>query len=114
MIQKMIGKHKSSWHLALFSVLWAYRSSAKTATRFTSFQLIYGLEEVIPIECEIPSLKLVFELLPNTIIEEEHFLYLPLLDEHHCEDAMANESNKKEQNHIMIILYALTFSRKES
>lgn len=91
----MIGKHKYSWHLALFSSLWAYQTSAKTATSFTPFQLVYGLEVVIPIECEIPSLELDLELFPNTTIEEECLLYLSHLDEHCCEAAMANESNKK-------------------
>ena len=42
MIQRIIEKHKSNWHLALFSALWAYQTSAKTATGFTPFQLVYG------------------------------------------------------------------------
>jgi transposase InsO family protein len=64
MLQWMVGKHKSNWHLMLFSTLWAYRTSAKTATGFTPFQLVYGLEAVLPIECEIPSLKLAIETSP--------------------------------------------------
>lgn len=59
MVQCMVGKYKSNWHLQLFSALWAYHTSSKIATSVTPFQLIYGLEEVLPIECEIPSLKLV-------------------------------------------------------
>ena len=65
----------------LFSTLWAYRTSVKNATEFTPFQLVYGLEATLPIECEIPSLKLDVELLPNTSPEEECFLYLERLDE---------------------------------
>ena len=38
----------------------------KTATGFTPFQLVHGVESVFPIECEIPSLKLDVELLPDT------------------------------------------------
>jgi hypothetical protein len=60
------GENKTSWHLQLFSALWAYRTSAKTSTGFTPFQLVYGIEAVLPIECEIPSLKLKVELLPHT------------------------------------------------
>ena len=60
----------------LFLALWAYRTSAKTTARFTPFQLVYGLEVVLPIEFEIPSLKLAIELLPATSEEEKHFLYL--------------------------------------
>ena len=42
-------------------------------TGFTPFQLVYGMEVSLPIETEIPSLKLVVELLPNMTVEEEHF-----------------------------------------
>lgn len=52
-------------------------------TSFTPFQLVYGLEAFLPIECEIPSLKLDVELLQNHYIKEEHLLYLSHLDEHH-------------------------------
>jgi hypothetical protein len=58
MIQCMVGENKTSWHLQLFSSLWAYRTSVKTSTGFTPFQLVYGIEVVLLIECEIPSLKL--------------------------------------------------------
>jgi hypothetical protein len=53
----------------------------KSATGFTPFQLVYGLEVVLPIECEIPSLKIAVQLLPNTSVEEERLLYLMKLDE---------------------------------
>jgi hypothetical protein len=45
------------------------------------FQLVYVIEVVLSIECEIPSLKLVIERLPNTSVEEECLLYLIQLDE---------------------------------
>jgi hypothetical protein len=67
----MIGIHKKIWHTMLFSALWAYQTFVKSATGFTPFQLVYGLEAILPIECEIPSLKLAVELLPNTYVEEE-------------------------------------------
>ena len=51
MLRRMVGDHKSNWHLILFSVLWAYRTSMKTVTGFTPFQLVYGLEVVLPIQC---------------------------------------------------------------
>ena len=58
MIKRIIGIHKSNWHTMLFSALWEYRTSVKTSTGFTPFQRVYGLEAVLPIECEIPSLQL--------------------------------------------------------
>ena len=75
MLQRTVGIHKSNWHLQLFSALWAYRTSAKNATRFTPFQLVYGLEETLPVECKIPSLKLAVELLPDSSPEEECLLF---------------------------------------
>eukprot|EP00253_Pinus_taeda_P028868 PITA_28868 len=83
MLQRTIGMHKSNWHLMLFSTLWAYRTSVKDATSFTVFQLVYGLEATLLIECEIPSLKLTVELLPDTTPIEEHLLHLEQLDETH-------------------------------
>jgi hypothetical protein len=59
----------------LFSSLWDYRTSVKSATGFTPFWLVYGLEAILLIECEIPSLRLAVELLPNTSAEEESLLY---------------------------------------
>jgi hypothetical protein len=81
MLRRMIGIHKTSWHTMFFLALWAYQTSVKSSTGFTPFRLVYGLEDILPIECKIPSLKLVFELLPNTFAEEERLLYLMRLDE---------------------------------
>jgi hypothetical protein len=95
MLRRMIGIHKTSWHTMLFSALWAYRTSVKSATGFTPFQLVYGVEAILPIECEIPSLKLVVELLPNTSAEEERLLYLMRLDETRHDATLVIEAQKK-------------------
>jgi hypothetical protein len=91
----MVGIHKSSWHTMLFSTLWAYQTSVNSSTRFTPFQLVYGIEVILSIECEIPYLKLIVKLLPNTSTEEEHLLYLMQLDETHCDVALVIETQKK-------------------
>jgi len=92
---RTVGLHKTSWNLNIFSALWAYRTSVNYVTSCTPFQLVYGLEAVLPIECEIPLLKLAIELLPNTTAEEERFLYLNQLDETRRDVAFANETHKK-------------------
>ena len=56
---------------------------------------MYGLEVVLPIQCEISSLKLAIDLLPETSEEEACFLELIHLDETHCDAALANEVHKK-------------------
>ena len=50
MLQRMIGVHKRNYHLILYFALRAYRTSVRNATRFTPFQLVYGLEEILPIQ----------------------------------------------------------------
>lgn len=95
MIKRIIGIHKTNWHSMLFSALWAYRTSVKTSTGFTPFQLVYGLEALLPIECEIPSLKLAIELLPVTSEEEKRFLYFSQLYENQQNAAIANEAHVK-------------------
>ncbi|XP_052478635.1 uncharacterized protein LOC128034058 [Gossypium raimondii] len=40
----------------------AYRTSVKSSTRATPFSLVYGMEAVLPIEVEIPSLRILAEL----------------------------------------------------
>ena len=79
----------------LYLALWAYWNSVKTTTSFTAFQLIYGLEPIFPIECEIPSLKLAVELLLETSSLEERFLHLEHLDEQRRDTATINEAHKK-------------------
>jgi hypothetical protein len=50
----------------LCPALWVYQTSVKTPIRFSPFQLVHGVDSILPIECEIPSLNLVVVLLPNT------------------------------------------------
>lgn len=69
--------------------------SIKTATNFTPFQLVYGLESIFPIKCEIPSLKLVIELLLGTSSLEEHLVHLEHLDEQRRDATIINEAHKK-------------------
>jgi hypothetical protein len=67
----------------------------KTAISFTPFQIVYGFEPILSIECNIRSLKLVVKLFPNIFVEKEHILYLAHLDENRCEVTMANVTHKK-------------------
>jgi hypothetical protein len=59
------------------------------------FQLVYGIKVIFLIECEILSLKLAVELLPNTRVEEERLLYLMQLDETRRDAALIIETQKK-------------------
>jgi len=76
MLQRMIGVHKQSWNLILYSTLWAYWTSVRNVTGFMPFQLVYGVEAILPVQCEISSLKLAVDLLLGTSKEDARFLEL--------------------------------------
>ena len=78
----------------LFSTLWAYRTSIKTATGFTLFQLVYGVEAIFLIECEIPSLIIAVQLLPKTFALEARLVELEHLDETRRDATTTNEAHK--------------------
>ena len=65
----------------LHPALWAYRTNVKTAIGFSPFQHVHGVEVVTPVECEIPSLRIVIHVLPDTSELEERLLHLEHLDE---------------------------------
>ena len=67
----------------------------KTTTGFTPFQLVYGMESIFLVECEIPSLKLVVKLLLETSSLEERLLHLEHLDEQRRDVTTLNEAHKK-------------------
>jgi hypothetical protein len=82
-LKRMVNSTRSNWHLMLYLTLWPYRTSVKTVTVFTPFQLVQRVKVVFPIECEIPSLKIVVEPLLDTTQLEERIIYLEHLDEQH-------------------------------
>ena len=66
----------------------------KNNNRFHSFCLVHGIESVLPIECQIPSLRLVVELLPDTSPLEEWILQLEQTIEDHQASLQAIEAAK--------------------
>ena len=56
---------------------------------------MYGLEVILPIQCEISSLKLAIDFLPDTSEEEACLLNLIHLDEMCCEAQLANKVHKR-------------------
>ena len=46
------------WHEMLPFTLRGYRTSTQTSTGATPYSLVYGMEAVLPIEVQIPSLKI--------------------------------------------------------
>ena len=49
------------WHDWLSYALHAYRIAVRTSTGATPYSLVYGMEVVVPLEVEIPSLRVLME-----------------------------------------------------
>jgi len=94
-LKSTVNSMRSNCHLMLYLELWVYRTSIKTAMGFSPFQRVHGVESNFPIECEIPSLKIVVELLPDIRQIEEHLVYHEHLDEQCWDVALVNEAHKK-------------------
>ncbi|GKV04476.1 hypothetical protein SLEP1_g16631 [Rubroshorea leprosula] len=56
-IKPRLEQHKAKWAEELNNVLWAYRTTSRTATGETPYHLAFGTEAVIPVEIGVPSLQ---------------------------------------------------------
>ncbi|XP_015169038.1 uncharacterized protein [Solanum tuberosum] len=59
-LRKMIDNHRG-WHEMLPYALLGYKTTVRTSIGATTYLLVYGKEEVIPAEVEIPSLRTIQE-----------------------------------------------------
>ena len=67
-IKKIVAKMTDIYknlHDKLPFALHAYRTAVRTSTGATPFSLVYGTEAVLPIEVEIPSLRVLIEVKPE-------------------------------------------------
>jgi hypothetical protein len=60
-LRKIVTESKRDWDIKLTAALWAYRTTYKVTTRATPFSLMYGMEAILPIEFEVPSLRIAIE-----------------------------------------------------
>jgi hypothetical protein len=93
-LQKNVRKSKSNWKVMLYPVLWAYQTVVNTSTSFSPFHLVHRVDSILPIECEIPSLKLAIELLPKTIDLKERLVHMEKLYKKHRDTTLAIKENK--------------------
>ncbi|KMT11469.1 hypothetical protein BVRB_5g107940 [Beta vulgaris subsp. vulgaris] len=61
LLSKVVSKHKRDWHEKLGEALWAYRTTYKTPTQSTPYALVYGVESVLPLEIQVPSLRIAIQ-----------------------------------------------------
>ena len=65
----MVSSHKRDWSDKLPEALWAYQTTVREPTHSTLFSLVYGCEAVVPLEVQIPSLRV---SLQNEITQESN------------------------------------------
>ncbi|KAJ8640097.1 hypothetical protein MRB53_016791 [Persea americana] len=65
----MVSSHKKDWSDKLPEALWVYRTTVRGLTHSTPFSLVYGCKAAVPLEVQIPSLRL---SLQNDITQENN------------------------------------------
>ena len=60
-IQKMVVTYKD-WHEMLPFTLHSYCTAIQTSTGAAPYMLVYGMEVVVPLELEIPSLRVLINI----------------------------------------------------
>ena len=100
-IIKLLKKFvKRDWNEKLSECLWAYRTTVRTPTGNTPFSLVYGCEAVIPLEIQMPSLRVA--LITKMTTEDNDRLRLQELE-------ALDEKRLQAQQHIE--LYQTRISR---
>ena len=57
-IKKIVNENHTDWDQKLNNVVWAYRTSYKTSIKSTPFRMAFGLEVVMPIKFQVPTLRI--------------------------------------------------------
>ena len=95
-LTKTISGAGTDWNTKLFAALWAYRTAYKVTTNATPFQLVYGQEAILPIELEVPSLRIVVEYrLGDTESLQFRLSQLEKLDEIRAQALLTMEATLK-------------------
>ncbi|TYK18825.1 uncharacterized protein E5676_scaffold204G00150 [Cucumis melo var. makuwa] len=92
LLKKIVSKSKRDWQERIGEALWAYRTTHRTPIGVTPYFLVYDVEDVLPLEREIPSLRM--EVQEELAIEDNvklHLQGLKALDEKRLEAQQALE-----------------------
>ena len=78
--------------------LHGYRTSVRTSTGATPFSLVYGMEDVLPVEVEIPSMRVLMEAkLTDAEWVQSRYDQLNLIEEIDCHVPWSVISAKDEE-----------------
>ncbi|KAL0416162.1 UNVERIFIED_CONTAM: hypothetical protein Slati_3448100 [Sesamum latifolium] len=67
--EEVVAKSKRDRYERIGEALWAYRTTIRTPTQSTPYALVYGVEAVLPLEQQIPSLRMAIQ---EGLTEEEN------------------------------------------
>jgi len=54
LLTKLVSENRTNWDEHLFTLLFSYKIAYKVATRYTTYQLVYGLHPLMPTKYIIP------------------------------------------------------------
>ena len=77
LLKKFISKSQCDWDDKLCECLSAYCTTVRTPTKATPFSLVYGCEVILPLEIQIPSLRVA---LTTEMTNKKHRLRLQELE----------------------------------
>ncbi|KAI5327577.1 hypothetical protein L3X38_026973 [Prunus dulcis] len=61
LLKYVVGRTKKDWYERINEALWAYGTTYQTSTQATPYSLVYGVEAVLPLESQIPSLRMAIQ-----------------------------------------------------
>ena len=95
-VQKMVVTYKD-WHEMLPFSLHGYRTLARTSTGETPFSLVYGMEAVLPVEVQIPALRIMKEA---DLGEEE------------CVQHRLDQLNLVDEKRLAVVCHGQTYQKR--
>ena len=91
-LKKIVNENRTDWDDKLQSALWAYHTTFKTSIQSTPFRMTFGLEAVMPIKFQVPSLRVqIKERLPEAQLEKYRLKQLLELGEHRVANMAQHE-----------------------
>lgn len=86
-MKRIVYKNHRDWHTQLHYALWAYRTSVRSSIGTTPYNLVYSSEAIMPLELEIPTLRIALLGLDDTHHRKQRLHQLEMLDEQ-CSNAL--------------------------
>jgi len=77
----MVSRSRRDWYERLLEALWAYRTTVRTTTGCTPYNLVFGSEAVLPLEVQLPSLRVAMQFTDPNENAQVRFAELEALDE---------------------------------